>query len=161
MNGDRKDDGEAVRDVLHTYCRMLDTRNLGGLLDQVYAAEAVDDRRRGTPRRGLEEICAYFEASFRILEATVHLLMNIEVDVDGDEARAYSRVLACHWFAGTALMGKARPSECVLIGSYTDRLNRLPQGWRIVHRQVEALGPGGLLAGAMPDAFRGFGGIES
>jgi hypothetical protein len=161
MTGNQKPDSEAIRDVLHAYCRMLDTRELDGMLDQVYAADAVDDRRRGSPRRGLEEIRAYFEQSFPLLEATAHLLTNIEVHVDGDRARSYSRVLACHWFAANELMGKARPSECVLVGSYTDQLHRFSEGWRIVHREVDVLGPAGLLAGALPLAFRGFGGIQS
>jgi len=95
-----------------------------------------------------------------MLEATVHLLSNVVIELDGDSARASSRVQACHWFAATAGLGPVRASECVLVASYEDRLRRLPQGWRITHRQVTVGGPGGLLSGTMPAAFAGFGGIH-
>jgi ketosteroid isomerase-like protein len=154
-------DTEAVRDVLHRYCRLLDARDIQRLVEGVYDVDGVDDRQRGTPRRGHQEIRQYFERSLPMLEATAHLLMNVEIELDGDRATTRSRVMACHWFADTAQVGKARPSECVLVGTYDDQLQRLPQGWRIVHRQVGALGPAGLLMGSLPEAFRGFGGVES
>ncbi len=153
-------DREAIRDVLHRYCRYLDERNLDALVEEVYAADATDDRRRGAPKVGRAEIRAYMARARDLCEATAHLLSNIEIELDGDSARARSRVMACHWFAETSYLGKARASECVLVGTYDDRLARLPEGWRIVHRQVGALGPAGLLAGTLPPAFRGFAGVE-
>jgi ketosteroid isomerase-like protein len=153
-------DVEAVRGVLHAYCRLLDARDLPGLLDQVYAFDAVDDRRRAV-LHGHEAIREYFERAGSIIEGTAHFLVNVDIAVTGDEARASSRVLASHWFLDQAHLGPVRPSDCVLIGTYDDRLRRLPQGWRITRRTVGALGPGGLLMGQMPDAFRGFGGAPA
>jgi ketosteroid isomerase-like protein len=153
-------DVEAVRGVLHAYCRLLDARDLPGLLDQVYAVDAVDDRRRAV-LHGHEAIREYFERAGSIIEGTAHFLVNVDIAVTGDEARASSRVLASHWFLDQAHLGPVRPSDCVLIGTYDDRLRRLPQGWRITRRTVGALGPGGLLMGQMPDAFRGFGGAPA
>ncbi len=140
---------------------VYDARDLDALMNQVYAPDAIDDRRRGTPWRGHGEVRSMFAQALEAFEATAHLLMNVEVSIEDDDARAYSRVLACHWFAGTAALGKARPSECILVGSYTDRLHRFDYGWRIVHREVDALGPAGLLAGLMPVSFRGFGGVAT
>lgn len=155
------DDCDAIRDILHRYCRHLDARDTAALLSDVYTVDAVDDRRRGAPLRGHAELRAYFDRALVGLEATAHLLSNIEIDVTGDNARALSRVLACHWFLNAASDGWVRPSECVLVAEYSDRLTRLPQGWRITHRTLTALGPGGLLAGTMPDTFAGFGGVTA
>jgi ketosteroid isomerase-like protein len=153
-------DVEAVRAVLHAYCRWLDARDVPTLLDQVYAVDAVDDRRR-TVLRGHGAIGEYFDRAEAIVESTAHFLVNVDIQVSGDTARASSRVLASHWFLDQAHLGPARPSDCVLIGTYDDVLQRLPQGWRITRRTVGALGPGGLLMGRMPEAFRGFGGAPT
>ena len=161
MTAGHTSDSEAVRDVLHRYCRLLDDRDVHNMVEQVYAVDAVDDRHRGIARRGHGEIREYFERSLPMLEATTHLLMNVEVEVDGSEARSRSRVMACHWFAENAHLGKERPSECVLVGTYKDQFKRFDEGWRIVYREVGALGPAGLLVGAMPYAFRGFGGAQN
>jgi len=159
-SGGSSSDVEAVRAVLHAYCRLLDARDVPTLLDQVYAVDAVDDRRR-TVLRGHKAIGEYFEGAESIIEATAHFLVNVDIEVTGKTARAASRVLASHWFLNRAHVGPVRPSDCVLIGTYDDALERLPQGWRITHRTVGALGPGGLLMGEMPDLFRGFGGASS
>ncbi len=151
---------EGIRETLYRYCRLLDERQPLELVRSVYLPEAVDDRQRGAPRRGHDELIAYFEAALVLLEATVHLLSNVEIELHGDTATTRSRVVASHWFVGSALFGKVRPAECVLVGAYEDTLVRQADGWRISHRLVRALGPGGLLFGQMPEAFRGFGGIH-
>jgi hypothetical protein len=154
-------DVEAIRTLLHRYCRLLDERDTATLVDDVYAVDAVDDRRRGSALHGHRAIKEYFDRAEAIIEATAHLLVNVDIEVSGDEARASSRVMACHWFLNQAHLGSVRPSDCVLIGSYDDELRRLPDGWRITHRTVAALGTGGLLMGVMPEDFRGFGGART
>jgi ketosteroid isomerase-like protein len=147
-----------VRRTLYAYCRLLDERNLDELISRVYIADAVDDRQRGTPLAGREQIRQYFERAFEQVAATAHLLSNVEVAVDGDRATAYSRVTAYHWtFGGNPV----RPADFVLLGSYDDELLRTPQGWQISRRIVGALGPSGLVAGALPEVFAGFGGTAS
>ncbi|HEY3713343.1 MAG TPA: nuclear transport factor 2 family protein [Jatrophihabitantaceae bacterium] len=153
-----QEDEDLVRSTLHSYCRCLDEHDLDRLIDEVYTTDAVEDRRRGELIRGHEEIRAYFARASDILEATAHLLSNIEVSVDGDQATAYSRVTAYHWTRATTHLGTARPADFVLLASYDDRLRRTERGWRISHRRLTALGPGGVAAGELPDAFRGFGG---
>jgi hypothetical protein len=48
-----------------------------------------------------------------------------------------------------------------LLASYDDELVRTERGWRIARRVVGVLGPAGLAAGVMPEAFLGFGGGPS
>jgi hypothetical protein len=149
---------DEVRRTLHAYCRMLDERDLDGLMRLVYLADAVDDRKRGQPLAGHGQIRAYFENAFEHVAATVHLLSNIDVTIEDDHASAYSRVTAYHWMTGG---DPVRPADFVLLGSYDDELLRTPEGWRISRRVVGALGPAGLAAGVLPEVFAGFGGTDA
>lgn len=158
MNSDAE--AQAVENVLHAYCRLVDDRDGEGLALKVYAADAVDDRRRGAPLRGHREIVAMFRRAWTVLDATAHLLSNVEVEVSGEVAHASSRVTAHHWLSESARLGRARPADFVILGTYEDELRRFPEGWRISHRVVGALGPGGVAAGTLPEEFRGFGGVR-
>ncbi|MCU1656992.1 MAG: hypothetical protein JWO57_1648 [Pseudonocardiales bacterium] len=150
-------EADEVRRTLHAYCRLLDERNLAELVQRVYTADAVDDRKRGAPLSGPAEIRGYFARSFEHVTATAHILSNVDVDVSGSRATAYSRVTAYHWMIGS---DPGRPADFVLLGSYDDDLSRTPDGWRISRRVVGALGPTGLAAGVLPDVFAGFGGTD-
>ncbi len=145
-----------IRRTLHTYCRMLDERDLGRL-EQVYLPTATDDRKRGTPLAGIGELRAYFQRSFEHVEYTAHMLSNVDIDLhaDGERATVYSRVSAYHWLSGG---DPVRPADFLLLGSYDDELVRTDDGWRISSRVVGALGQAGLAAGSLPAVFSGFGG---
>jgi ketosteroid isomerase-like protein len=147
-------DADGVRRTLHAYCRMLDERALDRITD-IYAPDAVDDRKRGQPLQGHDEIRAYFQRSFGFIEYTTHILTNIDIEIDGPRATAYSRVTAYHWLSGG---DRVRPADFVLLGSYDDELIGTNSGWRITRRVIGALGPAGLAAGELPDVFAGFGG---
>ena len=153
---------EEVRRTLHAYCRLLDARDFDGLVARVYSEDAIDDRKRGRPLRGRAEIAEYFRRASTHLQATAHLLTNVEVDVDTDAgtATASSRVIACHWSIAPDDQPAARPADFVLLGSYDDVLRLTSDGWQITHRVVGALGPAGLLAGSLPAVFAGFGGAS-
>jgi hypothetical protein len=151
-------EADEVRRTLHAYCRMLDERDLDGLMRLVYLPDAVDDRKRGEPLAGHGQIRAYFERAFGHVAATAHLLSNMDVRIEDDRAWAYSRVTAYHWMAGG---DPVRPADFVLLGSYDDELLRTPDGWRISRRVVGALGPAGLAAGELPAVFAGFGGADT
>jgi hypothetical protein len=150
---------DEVRRTLHTYCRLLDERDLDELMRRVYHPQAVDDRRRGEPLRGHEQIKGYFARAFEQVAATAHILSNVDVTFTAsDAATAYSRVTAYHWMFGG---DPVRPADFVLLGSYDDELALTPNGWRITRRRVGALGPAGLSQGQLPAVFAGFGGASS
>jgi ketosteroid isomerase-like protein len=147
-----------VRRTLNAYCRLLDERDLTALLASVYLPDAIDDRQRGTPLHGHDEIRRYFERAFGQVAATAHLLSNVDVWIDGGRATASSRVTAYHWGYDGA---PNRAADFVLLGSYDDELHRTADGWRIARRRVSALGPTGVAAGQLPEVFAGFGGKRS
>jgi ketosteroid isomerase-like protein len=152
-------DDDEVRRTLHAYCRLLDERDLDELIPRVYLSDAVDDRSRGTPLQGHDQIRGYFAQALEHVASTAHLLSNIEVDVDADgrRATAYSRVTAYHWMSGG---DPVREADFVLLGSYDDVLVRTDDDWRIAHRVVRALGQAGLSQGVLPAVFSGFGGAR-
>jgi ketosteroid isomerase-like protein len=151
---------DEIRRTLHAYCRLLDERDLDGLMRRVYLPDAIDDRKRGTPLHGHAEIRRYFAKAFEHVAATAHLLSNIDIDVAPDtrKATSYSRVTAYHWMFGGE---PVRAADFVVLGSYDDELARTDGGWRIKHRVVGALGPAGLSQGSLPPVFAGFAGASA
>ncbi|WP_430784110.1 nuclear transport factor 2 family protein [Actinoplanes sp. G11-F43] len=64
------------------------------------------------------------------LDATQHLLGNVEVDLDGDTATTHATFIAQHVRDGARfLMG----------GNYDDTLRRTPTGWQIVNRRIRGI----------------------
>lgn len=71
---------------------------------------------------GRDAILAAFKA--RPPRTTRHIVSNIRVDVDGDNARATSQIML---FTGLDM--------APLVGSYADRLTNTPEGWRFTERR--------------------------
>ncbi|WP_336971289.1 nuclear transport factor 2 family protein [Sphingobium aromaticiconvertens] len=72
--------------------------------------------------------------------------------MNGDEARAASRILAWHWFA-IPDADPLRPSDLLAVGAYEDRLRRTADGWRIYERRGINFGTG-VGVGQVPDPMR-------
>ncbi len=69
-----------------------------------------------------------------MFEATQHLVVNREITVDGDRARSRAAFLNPNRLR---VDGVVRVFTCG--GSYHDRLERRPEGWRIVRRVEDTL----------------------
>jgi ketosteroid isomerase-like protein len=88
----------------------------------------ADDGRVSRPiapddfTQGREAILAAFKA--RPPRTTRHIVSNIRVDIDGDNATASSQILL---FTG--------PDMAPLVGSYADQLEMTSKGWRFVERR--------------------------
>jgi ketosteroid isomerase-like protein len=104
---------------------------------------------------------AQIEAGLRERTSTVlaaqHLVTNHLYDVDGDRAAGTSSFVMFRWQrpapaeagdrAGTA--PGSGPAVLAHGGTYHDRLERTPDGWRFSLRRIEILwGPGTLAAGS-------------
>ena len=83
---------------------------------------------------GIDGIVDRARGALDALDASQHLLGNIVVEVDGDTAQSVCYFQAQHLRAG-ALGG----DTYIIAGSYTDRLVRTPQGWRISERVQDYL----------------------
>ena len=109
----------AIRTVLHRYCRYLDLRRPDVVAQEVYTADAVDDRGREHVPTGHAEIEAMFRSALESLEATAHVLGSISVDVDGDGATSEAYVTAWHWMARPDASPLTRPADFALVAVYS------------------------------------------
>ena len=149
----------AIRTVLHRYCRYLDLRRPDRVAQEVYTADAIDDRGREHVPTGHVEIEAMFRSALETIAATAHVLGSIAVDVDGDRATSEAYVTAWHWLACEPGSPATRPADFALVAVYLDEFVRTPAGWRVQHRRLQVAGPGGVAIGELPERFRGFGGV--
>jgi ketosteroid isomerase-like protein len=153
-------DESEIRRVLSRYCQHLDAREPALAVRAVFTEDAVDDHGRPDVPRGRAAIEAMFTRAYEHLEATAHMVSHSDIEVHGDAAHARTYVTAWHWLKSSAQLGQTRPADFVLVAVYNDDFRREPEGWRIAHRRLEPLGPGGVGSGVLPEAFRGFGGVQ-
>ena len=115
-----------IAEVLARYCDALDGRRWE-LLDTVFAADArCDYGSVGTPT-GLSAITDAVRGTIGDLDATQHLIGNVQVRVQGDTATARCYLFSQH----------VRGAACYTIGgAYDDELTRTPDGWRITFRRL-------------------------
>lgn len=132
----------AIEDVLLRYSTAIDTKDFD-LLDQVFTPDGIADyTASGGIRGGLDEVKPWLAAALGIFTVVQHLVTNVRVEVDGDEATSL-----CYLFnplGWTREDGRVEMMYCG--GGYRDRLVRTPAGWRIRERVIETL----YLDGRMP-----------
>lgn len=119
---------EEIRDCLHRYARGCD-RVDPELIASAFHEDAIDVHGavNGTPA----EFLAWWLPQQEARESTQHYLMNMSIDVDGDQAHAETYYLCI-----IKLRGK--PEASVIGGRYVDRFERREVGWRIAVRVVIA-----------------------
>jgi len=123
-----------IQELLVRYCHAVDTRDWD-LLDQVFTPDAtIDYTAFGGPRGDFASTRAFLESSMPYFSSTQHLITNIVLEIDGDEARSRT---SCF---NPMVIDREDGSEphvffCGLW--YRDRLVRMEQGWRITDRRQE------------------------
>jgi hypothetical protein len=134
-----------ISDLLVRYTTALDTRDWD-LLHSCFTEDAVVDfDRLGGRKDGWAEIrgAAGIVTGF---DRTQHMLSNIVITIDTDEAQASSYIQALHVIGGEVL---------IIGGVYHDRLVRTPAGWRIAHRRLDPVWQSGDSVLAARAAARG------
>lgn len=117
-----------IVDVVNRYATALDSQDWD-LLDAVFSRD-VAANFIGNELRGLDAVKEMVRGMLGGLGPSQHLIANHRVSLDGDEAGCISAVRA--FAAGPG--DDRRTYE--LWGEYRDRLRRLPEGWRIVEREM-------------------------
>jgi ketosteroid isomerase-like protein len=115
---------------LGRFARILDGREWDAV-DEVFAEDVTFNYGDGREQSGIEAITLQFSSFLDDCGPSQHLLGSIQVTVEGDKGLSRAYVQARH--QGTT--GKAHlflDSN----GEYIDRWKRLPDGWRIVRRDV-------------------------
>lgn len=115
---------------LGLFARMIDGKSwseIGG----VFADNVVFDYGDGTDQFGVLSLVATMRRYIDLCGPTQHLIGSIMVNVESDNATSCAYVQARHQRANDPI-GAVFDSS----GEYVDRWARLPEGWRIVRRDV-------------------------
>ena len=122
-------DREAIRDCLMRYSRGIDRRD-PELLRTVYWPDASDEHLDfvGTGDAFIDYVIPLLST----MDQTMHLLGNVLIDIEGDDARVETYFQAFHRLR---LDGEQR-RDFEAAGRYVDRFARRNDEWRIAHRVV-------------------------
>lgn len=122
-----------IMQVLYGWMRAQDQKDWAGL-----HAFLTPESTFASPRFGLQRGPAQVEANVKRalghIDATLHVIMNEVVEINGDEAKATFNVNAHHLRRGTA--GGEHFTNRAL---HKDDLVRTPDGWKIKHVEAKAL----------------------
>ena len=120
-------DKNQIADLCAGYAYALDQRDWAAL--RKCFTEAPVFVHPGGHIEGVDGIVERARGALEPLDSSQHLLGNVVVEVDGDDASSICYFQAQHVRAGTP-----GGDTYLIAGSYTDRLVRTPQGWRIAER---------------------------
>lgn len=123
-------DRDEISRKLVAYTRALDCRDWKAL-EEIFLPEAVADYEIAGSNDGLDEIIETCKTALCGLTSSQHLIGNIVVDVDGDNA-----IASCYLHAQHYLISGSGVNTFVVAGTYTDRFVRTGNGWRIEHRHL-------------------------
>ena len=126
-------DRAEIADLLALYSTALDSRDWARL-GEVFLPDAVCDYGSLGHPQGVAEIAALVRGTIGDLDATQHLIGNVVVAVNGDEATADCYLISQH-------IRRDAPGgdHYFLGGRYSDRVVRTPAGWRIAHRTLHRM----------------------
>jgi 3-phenylpropionate/cinnamic acid dioxygenase small subunit len=131
-----------IHELLARYARGVDTRDWE-LWKAVFTPDAtIDYTSAGAVLGSRDEVAAWLEQGLGTVPMTQHFITNIEVDLDGDRARARAM-----FYNPMLLPGMAEQSSCG--GYYHHDLVRTPEGWkseRLVEQNVWFVNPPGAPA---------------
>ena len=123
-------DREAIVAICVRYATALDSRDWP-LLRTCFQPDVVGEYEGIGTLDGVDAIESVCRGALEPLDASQHLLGNHVVEVTGDDA-----VHSCQLHAQHVRAGAEGGDLYVVAGSYTDRLRRTPDGWRITHRRL-------------------------
>jgi hypothetical protein len=127
----RCEDHQDVLDTVVRYSTALDARDWG-LLDRVFLQDAIAHYKVGT-LHGRDAIVAMIRDHLGGCGPSQHLLGNHRIALDGDVATSVCSARVMHIGAGP----RADLTPFEVFGTYSDRLVRTEDGWRIQERHVD------------------------
>lgn len=126
-------DREEIRAVCVRYATALDRRDWP-LLRRCFRPDVVAEYEGIGTLDGYEAVEDVCRRALEPLGASQHLLGNHDVDLDGDVAHCSTYFQAQHVRPGTP-----GGDLYVVAGTYTDRMERGDDGWRIAHRRLDVV----------------------
>lgn len=134
-----------IAEALARYAYGIDDRDFE-VVRALFTTDAhLDYTASGGPAADRDKVIAWIESGMGVVGPSQHLVTNVVVDLDGDEAT--SRCLLFN----PMIMPLKDPLLLYLGGGYRDDWRRTDDGWRIVHRVQEIVwssnGPVGTIPG--------------
>ena len=124
-------DERDIEQILVRYAVVLDEHQWSDL-DEVFVPNAIATYHGIGEFAGRDAIRDLVRRALERCGRTQHLLGNYRISVDGDKATAKCYLQAVHQG-----LGNYSQNVMTVWGEYRDRLERRPEGWRIVHRELE------------------------
>jgi hypothetical protein len=133
MNLQQISDRLEIQQLLVDYCNAIDRRDYDRL-DEIFTSDAyIDYRALGGIDGRFPQVKAWLGPALAHFPHYFHLVGNMDIAVDGDQARART---ACFNPMDTPL--PVGGSQVMFLGLYyVDRLVRTARGWRIAERVEE------------------------
>ncbi|AZI37946.1 hypothetical protein NT2_13_00040 [Caenibius tardaugens NBRC 16725] len=123
----------AIEAVLKRYARALDERAFDAL-DLCFTADAhLDYTCAGGPAGPYPDVKRWLEAVLPPIAEMQHFTTNVEITVDGNEARGTSYTLNINGLK----VASGEVKHMIVGAQYIDQFRRTPDGWRIVDRREE------------------------
>lgn len=126
-------DKQAITETCYRYGIALDSRDWA-TLRTCFTEDAKAIYRGLEPCQNYQDIEDRCRAVLEPLTASQHLIGNVTVELEGDEAACVSYLQAQHVKAGTP-----GGDNYIIAGRYDDRLVRTADGWRMSERRLEIL----------------------
>jgi 3-phenylpropionate/cinnamic acid dioxygenase small subunit len=126
-------DKQAITETCYRYGIALDSRDWA-TLRTCFTEDATAIYRGLEPANSYREIEDRCRAVLEPLTGSQHLISNVMVRLDGDQAECTSYLQAQHVKAGTP-----GGDNYIIAGRYDDRLVRTPAGWRMTERRLEII----------------------
>jgi 3-phenylpropionate/cinnamic acid dioxygenase small subunit len=126
-------DKQAITETCYRYGIALDSRDWAKLRT-CFTEDAKAIYRGLEPCQNYQDIEDRCRAVLEPLTASQHLIGNVTVELEGDEAACVSYLQAQHVKAGTP-----GGDNYIIAGRYDDRLVRTADGWRMSERRLEIL----------------------
>ena len=124
-------DIEAIRQLKNRYCELCDADYDADALAGLFTDDAVWDGGPMGAHHGREAIRRFFEGSSTRVAFALHMVLNPQIEVDGDVARA-------RWYLWQPMVYRLPGGEQAwwMSARYDDRCVRTDQGWRFARVQV-------------------------
>lgn len=121
-------DRDAIRDVIHRYCRAADRCDLEGF-KACYWPDGIDDH--GFFGGNAWEFCDYVIPVLRQIDSSIHAMTNTIIDIDGDRAFCESQ-----WSVVHRLREGSELLDFWHQGRYLDIFEKRNGQWRILLRTI-------------------------
>ena len=134
--GDAHADRHEIEELLDRYASIIDARKYERLTEIFLDDSVLDYSSSGAEVGPLHPVAAWIEKGLALFASSQHMIVNKQVDVDGNKAS--SRALFLNPLV-------AQDGNVMFVGgAYNDRWLRTPVGWRITERVQETTWTFGL-----------------